>query len=260
MKHLDTIDYRRDGAVAWITLNRPDVRNALNNAMRKELADALAEAQFDSAVRAIVLTGSGDRAFCAGADINEFATLTSVEQTQRHAVRQPIPGIRSVTKPVIAMVNGLALGGGFEMVLSCDLAIAAESARFGLPEVKVGVIPGSGGTQLLSRIVGEKRARDMIYFGRLVSAAEAGEWGIVNKVVPDADLRAETQAYVETLLEASSAVLTLAKLAIHRSLEVGLAAGMAAEQDLYALAFATADQKEAAQAFLGKRTPEYLGR
>ena len=163
-------------------------------------------------------------------------------------------------KPVIAAVNGLALGGGCELVLACDIVIAADSAKFGQPEIRVGVIPGCGGTQVLPRLMGEKRAKELIFTGRMMDADEALGYGIVNKVVPLAELREATEKFVGDLLRNSPAILKLAKIAVNKSLETPLSVGMSYERDLFALCFGTDDQKEGAKAFLEKRKPTYTGR
>jgi enoyl-CoA hydratase len=163
-------------------------------------------------------------------------------------------------KPVIAAVNGLALGGGCELALACDLIIAADSAKFGQPEIRVGVIPGCGGTQILPRLIGEKRAKELIFTGRMISAEEALGLGIVNQVVPLEELRDATERFVRDLLRNSPAILKIAKIAINKSLETPLSVGMSYERDLFALCFGTDDQKEGARAFLEKRKPTYTGK
>ena len=163
-------------------------------------------------------------------------------------------------KPVVAAVNGLALGGGCELVLACDIVIAADSAKLGQPEIRVGVIPGCGGTQVLPRLMGEKRAKELIFTGRMMTADEALAYGIVNQVVPLAELREATEKFVGDLLRNSPAILKLAKIAVNKSLETPLSVGMSYERDLFALCFGTDDQKEGAEAFLEKRKPTYTGK
>jgi enoyl-CoA hydratase/carnithine racemase len=165
-----------------------------------------------------------------------------------------------MTKPVIASVNGLALGAGCELMMACDLIIAAEDAKIGQTEVRVGLIPGGGGTQVLPRLVGEKRAKELIFTGRMITAREAMEMGIINRVVPREELREATENLVKELLRNSPAIIGLAKIAINRSLETPLSTGMSYERDLFALAFSYEDQKEGAQAFLDKRKPSYKGK
>ena len=255
-----TIIYEKAGRTAWITLNRPDKRNAQSDELRVEMAHALELAGLDEDVQIIVITGSGDQAFSAGADIDEFPTRLLTDAVAYKSRRRPHEAIRMIPKPVIAMVNGLALGGGCELVLAADLAIAADTAKFGQPEIRVGVIPGCGGTQVLPRLMGEKRAKEFIFTGRMMDADEALSYGIVNQVVPAAELRAATEKLVSDLLRNSPAILKIAKMAVNKSLDLPLTVGMDYERELYAMCFGTADQKEGATAFLEKRKPTYCGR
>ena len=255
-----TILYETDGHAAWITLNRPEKRNAQSDELRAEMSAALERAGLDPDVHVVVVTGAGDQAFSAGADIDEFPTRQLVDGVANKARRRPHETMRVLPKPVIAMVNGLALGGGCELVLAADLAIAADTAKFGQPEIRVGVIPGCGGTQVLPRLMGEKRAKEFIFTGRMMEADEALEYGIVNKVVPLAELREATEKMVSDLLRNSPAILKIAKMAVNKSLDLPLTVGMDYERELFAMCFGTADQKEGAKAFFEKRKPEYTGR
>ena len=255
-----TIIYQKDGNAAWITLNRPDVLNAQSDELRAEVTQALERAGLDDEVYVVVLTGAGEKAFSAGADISQFPSRYPVDVITAKARRRPYETIREMPKPVIAAVNGLALGGGCELVLACDLVVAADTAKFGQPEIRVGVIPGCGGTQMLPRLMGEKRAKELIFTGRMMDAGEALGYGIVNRVVPLAELREATQQLVSDLLRNSPAILKLAKIAVNKSLETPLSVGMSYERDLFALCFGTEDQKEGATAFLEKRKPTYSGR
>ena len=255
-----TIIYEKDGNAAWITLNRPDVLNAQSDELRAEVTQALERAGLDDEVYVVVLTGAGEKAFSAGADISQFPSRYPVDVITAKARRRPYETIREMPKPVIAAVNGLALGGGCELVLACDLVVAADTAKFGQPEIRVGVIPGCGGTQVLPRLMGEKRAKELIFTGRMMDAGEALGYGIVNRVVPLAELREATQQLVSDLLRNSPAILKLAKIAVNKSLETPLSVGMSYERDLFALCFGTEDQKEGAKAFLEKRKPTYSGR
>ena len=255
-----TIIYEKDGNAAWITLNRPDVLNAQSDELRAEVTQALERAGLDDEVYVVVLTGAGEKAFSAGADISQFPSRYPVDVITAKARRRPYETIREMPKPVIAAVNGLALGGGCELVLACDLVVAADTAKFGQPEIRVGVIPGCGGTQMLPRLMGEKRAKELIFTGRMMDAGEALGYGIVNRVVPLAELREATQQLVSDLLRNSPAILKLAKIAVNKSLETPLSVGMSYERDLFALCFGTEDQKEGAKAFLEKRKPTYSGR
>lgn len=260
MRKLRNIIYEKSGHVAWITLNRPEARNALNSPTREELLEALEDARDDNEIYVIVITGAGDKAFCAGGDITEFPELNSPDQIKRHARTHPVLFIRQIPKPVVVMVNGLALGGGCEIVLASDIAIASEKAQFGQPEIRVGVIPGYGGTQVLPRLIGEKRAKELIFTGRTITATEAREIGLINQVVPHEQLRETTESFIAELLKQSPVILQIAKLAVNRAMETVLSSGLDSERDLYALCFGTKDQKEGARAFLEKRKPRYKGK
>lgn len=261
MENLETVIYQKKGNVAWITLNRPEALNALNAQLRAELMQALEQARDDLDIHVIAVTGAGDRAFCAGADIGNFLSVSQVDQLNtRYAKSSPYSLVRDIPKPVVAVVNGLALGGGCEIVLGCDIAIASENAQFAQAEIRAGVIPGGGGTQILPRLIGEKRARELIYTGRSITAQEALAMGMINRVVPPDKLMETAEEFIGVLLRRSPVMLKLAKLAINRSLEAGLSAGLAAERDLFTMCFSTEDQKEAARAFFEKRQPEYKGR
>ena len=255
-----TVLYEVDGSTAWITLNRPEKRNAQSDELRTEMSLALERAGLDPDVHVVVITGAGDQAFSAGADIDEFPTRQLVDGVANKARRRPHETIRVLPKPVVAMVNGLALGGGCELVLAADLAIAADTAQFGQPEIRVGVIPGCGGTQVLPRLMGETRAKEFIFTGRMMDAEEALSYGIVNKVVPAVELRAATEKLVSDLLRNSPAILKIAKMAVNKSLDLPLTVGMDYERELFAMCFGTADQKEGAKAFFEKRKPDYTGR
>jgi enoyl-CoA hydratase len=256
----ETIIYEKKDNVAWITLNRPDKLNAQNDTLRSEVIAALEQANSDDEVRVIVITGAGDRAFSAGADIGQFPEWQPLNVIQRSkGARRPYTVIREIPKPVIAMVNGLALGGGCELAMACDIIIASDKARFGQPEINVGVIPGGGGTQILPRLVGEKKAKEMVFTGEFISAEEAWRLGMVNKVVPADKLKEAVEEIIAKLKSKSPAILKLAKIAVNRSLETPLSVGMEIENELFAMCFGTQDQKEGARAFLEKRPPNYKG-
>ncbi|MBI2906356.1 MAG: enoyl-CoA hydratase/isomerase family protein [Chloroflexi bacterium] len=256
----ETIIYEKKDHVGWITLNRPEVLNAQNNQMRKELIEVLEMIRDDDDVRAIVLMGAGDKAFSAGADISEFPSLYPTDQLKKRAIKVHYELIREIPKPVIAMVNGFALGGGCEITLASDIVIASENSQFGQPEVRVGIIPGGGGTQVLPRLVGEKKAKELIFTGRIISAQEALQIGLVNQVVPKEKLRETVDGVLKMILAKSPVILKIAKMAVNKSLETTLSTGLAYEKDLFAICFGTEDQKEAARAFLEKRDPVYKGR
>jgi enoyl-CoA hydratase len=252
--------YEKKGNTAWITLNRPEVLNAQNDQLRAEVVEAVENARDDDSVYVIVITAAGDRAFSAGADISEFPKRVPADILKLKGKKAPYIVIRETPKPVIAAVNGLALGGGCEIVMACDCIIAVEEAQFGQPEVRVGVIPGGGGTQVLPRLIGEKKARELIFSGRMITAAEALQMGMINQVVPKDKLIEATEKMAKDFMKNSPIILKLAKLSINKSLETTLAVGMDCERDFFALCFGTDDQKEGAKAFLEKRKPNYTGR
>ena len=258
---MKTIIYDKQDNVAWLTLNRPEVLNAQNALLLEELYSGLERANEDDEVFVIVITGAGDRAFSAGADIGEFTSWYAIDVIKKYkGAKRTYELVREIPKPVIAMVNGLALGGGCELALACDIIIAGERAQFGLPEINVGVIPGGGGTQMLPKLVGEKKAKELIFTGEFISAAEALRLGIANRVVPTGKLRGEVEQLIDKLKTKSPAILKLAKLSINKSLETTLSAGFASEIDFFAMCCSTDDQKEGANAFLEKRKPLYKGR
>jgi enoyl-CoA hydratase len=250
-----------DGGVGVLTIDRPESLNALNSQVVKELERTLHELEADTAVKAVVLTGAGDKAFVAGGDIKEMLTL---DVPAAHVFSQDgqrmIHYLESMQKPVLAAVNGYALGGGLELALGCDFIYAAEKARFGLPEVTLGVLPGFGGTQNLPRWIGPNRAKELIFSGRVLTAREALEWGIVNAVFPDADLLERSLETAARMASNGSLAVASAKQAIVRGLDQTKAEAFHTETDLFAALFATADQKEGMQAFIEKRKAEFKGR
>jgi enoyl-CoA hydratase len=246
-----TYDFRN--RIASITINRPSVRNALNSATMRELRTAFEQAQADDSVRVLILTGSGDKAFVAGADINELAKLSPVEGRDFSLAGQAIfDFIESLGKPVIAAVNGYALGGGCELAMACTFRIASENAMFGQPEVKLGIIPGYGGTQRLPRLVGRGQASQLLVTGEMISAAEALRIGLVNQVVPQADLISVVQGIAKK-------IIGNAPQAVNFCLE-SLDRGMEMEATLFGLCCTTDDMKEGTKAFLEKRSAEFKGR
>lgn len=260
----ERIVYQKKDHVAWITLNRPEARNAQDPVLRGELVRALELGRDDEDVYVMVITGAGEKAFSAGGDIVDFPQnpVDFMEKIglQVKGKKRPIELVREIPKPIIAMVNGLALGGGCELAMACDIIIASEDARFGQPEIRAGLIPGGGGTQVLPRLIGEKKAKELVFTGNTISAEEALRLGLINKVVPKEKLKESTEEFVNVLLERSPLILKFAKMAINKSLETSLSAGLAYESDLCALCFATEDLKEAVKAFLEKRTPVYKGK
>jgi enoyl-CoA hydratase len=257
----ETILYEKKDKVAWITLNRPEVLNAQNDTLRAELCKAVEIAKTDNDVSVVVITGAGDKAFSAGADISMFPTLTPADVlTSFKSERRAVQNVRELIKPVIAMVNGLALGGGCELAMACDIIVASEKAKFGLPELSVGVIPGGGGTQVLPRLVGEKKAKELIFTGDFISADQALKIGMINKVVPPEQLKEAVEEIIGKIMKKSTAILKLAKIAINKAFETPLPVGIESEKELFAMCFGTQDQKEGARAFLEKRKPDYTGK
>lgn len=256
----ENILLERRGRVALVTINRPDKLNALNIKTREELANALDELRADADIRVVVLTGAGEKAFVAGADINEFAGRTAVQQRAVMKARNIFVTAEDFPKPLIAMINGFCLGGGCELALSCDIRIASEKARFGQPEINLGIIPGGGGTQRLTRLVGEGKSMQMILSGEMIDAQEAFRLGLVNEVHPVADLEAKTMELANKIAEKSPVALAMAKTAVKAAARTTLRAGLDQEIDLFALCFSSEDKEEGVRAFLEKRKPEFTGR
>jgi len=244
------------GRVALVTLNRPKVLNALNDALMNELGGSLAKADADEGIGAIVITG-GEKAFAAGADIAAMKDWGYMDVYKSGYITRNWEALRSVRKPVIAAVAGYALGGGCELALMCDIVIAADTAKFGQPEIKIGVIPGAGGTQRLPRAVGKAKAMDMILTARTVDAQEAERAGLVSRVVPAAKLLDEALAAAATIASFSLPSVMMAKEAVNRAFEAPLTEGILFERRLFHALFATEDQKEGMAAFLEKRKPDF---
>jgi enoyl-CoA hydratase len=247
------------GAVALITLNRPKALNALNTALVRELGAALDMIEKDAAVRAVVLTGS-EKAFAAGADIKEMASKTFVEAFVQDFITDGWERITTCRKPIIAAVAGFALGGGCEVAMMCDFIIAADTARFGQPEITIGVLPGAGGTQRLTRAVGKAKAMEMILTGRQMDAAEAERAGLVSRVVPAESLIPEAMKAAEKIAGMSLPAVLMAKEAVNRAFESTLSEGVRFERRLFHAAFALEDQKEGMAAFVEKRPPSFKHR
>lgn len=246
--------------VAWVTIQRPEKLNALNEDVLKELDCAFAGLEHDGNVGVVVLTGAGEKAFVAGADISELKDLDSasarVQALKGQAVFQRI---EDLSKPVIAAVNGFALGGGCELALACHLRLASENARFGLPEVSLGIIPGYGGTQRLPRLVGKGVALDMILSGEMVGAADALRMGLVSRVFPQAELKAGVEKLANTILSRGPLALRSALTAVHQGLEMPQDQGLQFEAALFGLLAASQDMKEGMGAFLEKRPAAFTG-
>jgi len=247
------------GRVGLVTLNRPKALNALNDALMDELGDALAAFDADEGIGAIVITGS-DKAFAAGADIGAMKDWGYTDVYKGEYITRNWERLKSVRKPVIGAVAGYALGGGCELAMMCDILFAADSARFGQPEIKLGIIPGAGGTQRLPRAVGKAKAMDMILTGRMMDAAEAERVGLVSRVVPADKLLEEALAAAERIAEFSLPSVMMAKEAINRAFESPLAEGVLFERRLFHSLFSTEDQKEGMAAFVEKRKPKFKHR
>ena len=249
-------DSRRVGIIA---LNRPAQLNALNDALMTELGHALAAFDADDSVGCMILTGS-EKAFAAGADIGAMAALSFADAYKGDFITRNWEHIRSVRKPVIAAVSGFALGGGCELAMMCDFIIAADNAKFGQPEIKLGIIPGAGGTQRLPRAVGKAKAMDMVLTGRMMDAAEAERAGLVSRVVPLAGLMDEALAAALTIWSYGQVAVMAAKEAVNRAFESTLSDGVMFERRLFHATFATEDQKEGMAAFIDKRKPVFTHR
>ena len=250
-----------DGAVATVTVNRPKVLNALNAATLTELGEAMRALKADASLRVVILTGAGEKAFVAGADINELATLTP-DAGKAHAElgQRVFDLVERLGKPVIAAVNGFALGGGCELAMACTVRLAADTAKFGQPEVKLGLTPGFAGTQRLPRLVGKGRAMELVLGGGLIDAAEAYRIGLVNRVVSAAALGDEARALAQAWAANPPTAMRYSMEAIAHGLESSFAEGCFVEASLFGLAFATDDMREGTRAFLEKRKPEFTGR
>jgi enoyl-CoA hydratase len=259
-KSYETLLFEKRDRVGIITINRPDKRNALNIKTREEGAALLDELRNDSSINVVVITGAGDKAFVAGADIAEFAGRTAMMQRDVMTARSLFTAIDTFPKPIIAMINGYCLGGGCELALACDIRIASETASFGQPEINLGIIPGGGGTQRLTHLVGEGKAMEMILTGEIIDAKSAYQIGLVNHVFPPEVLQAKTMEIANRIAEKSPIALSLAKEAVKLASRSLLDEGLRREVDLFALCFSTEDKNEGVSAFLEKRKPEFKGK
>src|SRR5215831_18493693 len=258
---LDNVLYEKKNGIAYVTVNRPKVLNALNNATWHDLRAAFEDARDDTTVRGIILTGAGDKAFIAGADISELATVSAVQAEQSSSYGQDVLNlIENLGKPVIAAINGFALGGGCETAMACSIRLATENAKFGQPEVKLGVLPGGGGTQRLPRLIGKGRALQLILTGGMINAAEALRIGLVNEVVPAAGLLARAEAILAQIFANAPIGVRYSLEAVNRGVETSLEEGLRLEASYFGLCAATDDKKEGTSAFLEKRAPKFEGR
>ncbi len=250
---------QHDG-VTLITLNRPEVMNSFNFALLHALAAKIAEVRFDPSVRVVIVTGSGDRAFCSGADLKERATLSPMQVKEYiFTIRNLFTEIEQLNKPVIAAVNGVALGGGTELALASDIRIASNTATMGLTETRLAIIPGAGGTQRLPRLVGKGKAKELIFTGRRIGASEALEIGLVNRVCEAAQLIDTCRTMAAEICETGPVAIEQAKYAINYGMETDLATGLAIESNAYWVCIPTEDRLEGLAAFREKRKPVYKG-
>lgn len=256
----ETILVEIEEGIATLTLNRPKVLNALNDQVFNELAEAASTLAADPSVRVLIITG-GKKVFAAGADIGQMASSTAVDvTTSDRPSHRAFNIIENMPKPVIAAIAGYALGGGCELTLVADVRIAADNAQFGLPEIKLGILPGAGGTQRLPRLIGAGRAKELIFGGDFISAEEAWRIGLVNKIVPADQLFVEAKKMAKRFSDRGAVALRLAKASVNEGLRVDLEAGLQYEHKCFSLLFATEDQKEGMKAFLEKRPANFQGR
>ncbi len=249
-----------DNGIVTVTLNRPKALNALNRATLGELQQLFADLERDTEVKAIIVTGAGEKAFVAGADIAEMEQMTALEARDFARFGQQVfAAIENCSKPVIAAVNGFALGGGCELAMACDIRLASEKAKFGQPEVNLGIIPGFAGTQRLSRLIGKGRAKELIFTGDMVDAAEALRLGLANKVVAPEELLEAARNLAQKIAAKGPVAIRFGKEAINKGFDMDLDKGSAYEAELFALCFAGEDQKEGMLAFLEKRPANFKG-
>jgi enoyl-CoA hydratase len=258
---LESVAYEKRDRIAYVTLNRPKVLNALNKGALTGLKAAFEDARDDSMVRGVILTGAGDKSFIAGADIAEVATDTPVQAQEKTRRGQDLMDlIENLGKPVIAAVNGFALGGGCEAALACTIRLAVPTAKFGLPEVKLGIIPGYGGTQRLPRLVGKGVALQLILSGAMIDASEAYRIGLVNEVVPNGELIGRAEAILNQIAANAPLSVRYALESVNKGNETSLAEGLVLESSFVAICSSTEDKKEGTSAFLEKRAPQFQGR
>lgn len=257
----ELLNYRKQAPLAYIIINRPAAMNALSNALVEEFDEVFDLVERDKEIRVLIITGAGEKAFMSGADINELKKRDFIlgrEETKRR--QQVFNRLAEMRIPVIAAVNGYSLGAGLELALACTLRVASEDARFGSPEVNLGIMPGDGATQRLPRLIGLGRAMEMVLTGELINAQEACRIGLINKVVPREELMGAVEKLALHIASKAPLAVQCIKEAVNRSLEVGLYEGLAHESYLHALTCATEDKKEGVSAFLEKRKPDFRGR
>ncbi len=255
----ETLTVAKEGRVGIITLNRPDALNALNTKMATELIDALTGFEKDEEVRCVVITG-GEKAFSAGADIREMADMTAVQMAMTGHFFPLWDKVGRYPKPIVGALSGFVLGGGLELAMSCDVLIASETTQLGQPEIDIGVIPGGGGTQRLTRAVGKYKAMEMVLTGKRIGAEEAKALGLVSRVVPREAYLTEAKKVANEIASKSPVAVRLAKMAVNKAFEMGLGDGLDFERELFYLLFASEDKAEGMKAFLEKRKPEFKGK
>ena len=260
MSLYESITVERRGKVAVLTINRPDKLNALNKQVHADGVAALEELRRDDGIRVLVITGAGEKSFIAGADISEFEGQTPVTQRDLFHEKTFFNSIDAFPKPVIAMVNGFCLGGGNELAMACDLRICSENARFAQPEINLGIMCGGGGTQRLTRLIGEGRSMEMVLTGDMIDAQTAEKIGLVNHVYPAAELETKTMELADKIAEKAPIALQLSKEAVKFASRSNLDEGLRREVDLFAICFSTEDKQEGVSAFLEKRKPVFKGR
>lgn len=253
--------FKQKGNIAYITVNRPDKLNALNKETLNEIGKAFEEIEIDESTRGVLITGSGEKAFVAGADILEISTLDNISGTEFALEGQEVLNkIENCTKPVVAAVNGFALGGGCELALACHIRFASENAKFGQPEVNLGIIPGFGGTQRLSRLIGKGRAIELLTSGNMIDANEAYRIGLVNKVMPQSDLISESEKLLQSILTKGPYAVSMIIEAVNEGLDKKLDAALNHEANLFGQTCGTEDMREGTNAFLEKRKPDFTGK
>lgn len=259
--NFENILFEKKGAIAYVTVNRPKVLNALNMATMEELRTAFHDIKNDSGIRVVIMTGAGEKAFIAGADIGELAKNDAVSAKEyTHRGQNVLNLIENLGKPVIACINGFALGGGCEIAMACTMRLASENAKLGQPEVKLGIIPGYGGTQRLPRLVGKGIAMQLVLAGEMISAQEALRIGLVNEVTPVADLIPRAEAIAQKIIANAPLAVQYSMEAINKGMEMTLAEGLYVEAVLFAVACSSEDKKEGTTAFLEKRPAQFKGK
>jgi enoyl-CoA hydratase/carnithine racemase len=260
---MSKVEVRKEGPIVFVTINNPPM-NVLSSQVTAELLNCFEKLAADNDLRVLVITGAGERAFVAGADIKEFPQVlqgpAGTGKNYSLSVHRMFNALDNFPKPTIAAINGAALGGGCEVTLACDFRIAVEGALFGLPEIKLGLLPGGGGTQRLPRLVGEVKAKELMFLGDHISAKEALKIGLINQVVPQGELMAEVVKFAEKLASRPGVVISLIKEAVQRGTQTSLAEGLQIEADMFDRAFMTEDAQEGVKAFVEKRPPQFTHR